>query len=429
MRAAGDFLKIFGPAVLVAVGGFVVAYQYVDPAPPDRFVLATASSDGAYHRHGERYREILARHDITVELLQTAGSVENLRLLHEGAAQVAFVQGGTASPADGGELEALASLYFEPLWVFLRDGVQAGRLSELAGHRVAVGPHGSGTRAIAVEVLRANGIDPASPGISDLAGRAAAAALLAGELDAVFLVSGIDAPAVTSLLTAEGVRLISFTRADAYTRRFRHLSSVTLPEGAIDLARDRPARDVTLIAPTANLMARKDIHPALVDLLMAAADEVHGAGGMFASHGQFPSPKYVDLPLSKEAERYFESGPSFLRRVLPFWAATLVERLAVMIVPLVALLFPLIRITPPVYRWRIRSRIYRWYRELLAIDPTVHGDGAEPRLRKGLEDISRIEREVAHVEVPLSYADQLYALRVHIELVRDKLNAALGAQR
>jgi hypothetical protein len=190
------------------------------------------------------------------------------------------------------------------------------------------------------------------------------------------------------------------------------------------LAADLPAHDITLLAPAATLVAHRDFHPALVDLLMRAAAEVHRDGGLFEDYGQFPSPRYVEFPLSDEAQRYFESGPSFLRRVLPFWAATLVERMLVMLLPLLALLIPLLRIMPPVYRWRIRSRIYRWYRELLAIDPVVRGAGGDPRQQAGISEVDRIEQEIAKVHVPLSYADQLYALRVHLELVREKLDAA-----
>lgn len=419
-------MRIFAPAIVLAVAGFLVAYQFVDPAPPQRFTIATAGADGAYHAFAMRYRSVLARQGVELELLQTAGSVENLRRLRaaDGRVQVAFVQGGVGTPAEGDALESLASLYFEPLWVFHRDAVALERLTDLRGGRVAVGAPGSGTRAIAVQLLADNGVTPDNTELLPAGGVAAAQALIAGALDAVFIVGTVPAPAIQTLLRAPAIRLLSFARAEAYTRLRPELSSVRLPRGVIDLAADLPAHDITLLAPAATLVAHRDFHPALVDLLMRAAAEVHRDGGLFEDYGQFPSPRYVEFPLSDEAQRYFESGPSFLRRVLPFWAATLVERMLVMLLPLLALLIPLVRIMPPVYRWRIRSRIYRWYRELLAIDPVVRGAGGDPRQQAGIAELDRIEQEIAKVHVPLSYADQLYALRVHLELVREKLDAA-----
>lgn len=418
-----DTLRIFGPAVALTLAGFVLAYQFVDPAPPARIAIATGSADGAYHRFALRYREMLVRHGIALEVIETAGSVDNLERLRTGEVQVAFVQGGVGTPAAEGALLSLASVYFEPLWVFHRAALGLDTLADLAGRRSGVGPEGSGTRAVALALLAANGVREPAASFSPLTGEAAAQALAAGALDAAFLVSGASSPALRTLLEAPGVQLMSFARAQAYTRRHRYLSAVTLPEGAMDLARNVPPRPVKLIAPTANLVARSDFHPALVDLLLAAADEVHRAGGVFEDYGQFPSPRFVEFPLSEQAARHFEAGPSFLRRVLPFWAATLLERLAVMLVPLLALLIPFLRVMPPVYRWRIRSRIYRWYRELLAVDPSVQGGGGAQHRQRALRELARIEEEVAKVHVPLSYADQLYALRVHIELVREKLHA------
>jgi TRAP transporter TAXI family solute receptor len=429
-RSFGDLVRVWVPAAIVTVAGFVVAYQFVDPAPPERFTIATGGASGAYRAFAERYRGVLARHGVELEILQTAGSVENLQLLRDPQAgvQLAFVQGGTGG-ADAEDLVSLASLYFEPLWVFYRQDAAVRRLGELAGRRIAIGPAGSGTRVIALELLEENGVTADSASLQPIGGAQAVQALTGGRVDAVFLVAGATADTVQSLARAPGIDLLSFDRAAAYTRRHRFLSSVTVPEGVVDPGANVPARDVVLVAPTANLVARPDFHPALVDLMMAAVAEVHRGGGLFEDYGQFPSPKFLEFPLSEEAQRYFDSGPSFLRRVLPFWAATLVERMLVMLLPLVALLIPLLRIMPPVYRWRIRYRIYRWYAELLDIDPAVHGEDEPARLRAGLEELARIEEEVAKVNVPMSYADQLYALRLHLELVREKLQSVLDGGR
>jgi TRAP transporter TAXI family solute receptor len=426
-----DSLSVALPALLLLLAGMLVAYQFVDPAPPARLVMAAGAEGGAYYAHAQRYRALLAREGVELTVLATAGSVENLQRLRAGSdgVQVAFVQGGIDDGQGPEGLRSLASVYFEPLWVFFRRELAVNSLADLARARaegspwrIAVGAPGSGTRAVALELLAANGVDETRARILEQGGDAAADALRAGDVDLVFMVGTPESRAIESLLHDEAAALLDFQRAEAYTRTRRYMSKVTLPRGIVDLVADLPPRDVVLVAPTANVVARDDLHPALVDLLMVAMGRVHREGGMFEDFGQFPSAEHVDFPLSDEADRYFESGPSFLRRVLPFWAATLVERLLVMLVPLVALLIPLIRVLPPVYRWRIRSRIYRWYRELLSIDPVVRrGEGVPADVQHGLQTLARIENEVAQVQVPLSYADQLYALRLHIELVREKL--------
>jgi TRAP transporter TAXI family solute receptor len=414
--------------MLLAIAGFVFAYQFVDPAPPSHFTIATGGEGGAYYRYAQQYKALLAKHGVTVDVKATNGSVENLQLLRaqDAGVPVAFVQGGAGLPVPNDPLFSLASLYFEPLWVFHQQSLTVRELSDLRGRTIAVGTLGSGTRAVALRLLNDNGVNESNSVLSPLSPPRAADALLALEVDAVVLVSSPSAEVIDQLLRADKIEVMDFVRADAYTRTYRFLSKAVLPEGVVNLADNVPARAVRLLAPAAALVVRDDFHPALVDLLMAAASEVHREGGVFEEREQFPSTHYLQFPLSDEARRYFESGPSFLRRLLPFWAASLVERMLVMLLPLLALLIPLMKIMPPMYRWQIRSRIYRWYKELLFIDPTVHGDLEADRLQQGLKELARIEEEVGKVNVPLSYADQLYALRLHMELVREKLNAVLN---
>ena len=430
-----DFLKVYGPILLLIAVGFVVAYQFVDPAPPRTLTLATGSPEGAYHAYGERYREILARDGIAVTLVESAGTVENLARLDRpanepGAVELAFVQSGVGDPASSPALVALASLYYEPLWVFVGGDRPVARLTALAGRRVAVGAEGSGTRFVALELLAANGIsagDDQGTALSDLGGGAAADALAAGELDAAVFVTAKYSPRLSDLLATPGIQLLTFERAAAYERRFRHLAVVTLPEGAIDLAANLPGADLTLLSPLATLVARDDLHPALIDLVLRAASEIHGGPGLFEEPGQFPSPHNVDFPLSDEAERYFQSGLPFLRRVLPFWAATLVERLWVLLLPALTLLIPLLRIAPPTYRWQVRRRIIRWYRDLRRLEADLQaaaeaGDAAG--LGEALAALERLQVESGRIAVPLAYADNLYNLRLHIEFVRRRYGQA-----
>ncbi len=435
-----DFLKIYGPILALIVLGFVVAYQFVDPAPPRRLVLATGSPEGAYHAFGERYREILARDGIEVELVPSAGSVENLALLDastgddaaggEPQVDLAFVQSGIGSPADSPDLVALASLYFEPLWVFVRGEAAPPELRDLAGLSIAVGAEGSGTRQVALELLDANGVaegDGLGTVLSDLGGGEAAEALTAGEIDAAIFVTAKVSPRLTELLAEPGIRLMSFGRAEAYLRLFPQLSSVVLPQGAADLAADRPGRDIVLLSPLATLVARSEVHPALIDLVMAAAEKIHGGPGLFEKAGQFPSPRNLDFPLSPEAERFFKSGLGFLHKYLPFWAATLVARTWIMILPVLTLLIPLLRIAPPTYRWQVRRRIIRWYRDLRELEAELQAAreaSDDTRMAELLHKVDRLQTEIGQITVPLAYADDLYNLRLHTEFVQRRFAAA-----
>ena len=426
-KATRHHTRVFAPAILAIVIAFVAAYQFVDPAPPRQINFATGSTTGAYHLFGQAYKDILARNGIELILRNTAGSVENLGLLVSGQVDVAFVQGGTAAAVDGTDtLVSLGSLYFEPLWLFYRVDAPIERLTDLHTRRVGVGKQGSGSHAVAMQLLNDNRIDAKVAELVELSTKDAIRALRAGGIDAVFAVASPRSPVIKELLGAPDIGLMSFERAEAYSRTHRFLSSVVLPQGVVSFVDNVPPEDVVLLAPAANLVAGDDLHPALISLLLQAATEVHGDGGIFEELRQFPSSAYLELPIDDEAARYLHSGPPFLQRYLPFWAAVLVDRLLVMLLPIVALMIPLFRIMPPMFRWRIRSRIYRWYRELLAIDPVVHHDDNGVTLETRLEELNRIEQEVAKVDVPMSYADQLYHLRLHIDLVREKLESKIA---
>lgn len=422
-RRPKEYLKIFGPAFLLTLIGFIVAYQFVQPAPPKHVTIGTGSKTGAYYPFGLRYSEILARDGITLEVLSTAGSIANIKLLEaEGdGIQVGFVQGGVGDPKAHPDLTTLGSLYFEPLWVFYRSDKEINDLFELKNRRIAIGKEGSGTRMIALQLMAENGITEKGAELLPIGGQQAADALLNREIDAAFFVVSPRSSIIRLLMTNEGIELMSFERAEAYTRIHRFLSTVMLPEGVIDFKTNIPDHDIFLLSPTTNLVVRKDLHPALIDLFLQAAGEIHGQGGVFEAIDQFPSQKYLDFPLHKEARRFFKSGPPFLQRYLPFWAATLIDRLKVMLIPLITLLIPLMKIIPPSYRWRVRYRIFHWYRELIAIDQEVGQIDTEKRYGALLSELKRIDKEVMQTNVPLSYAAELYSLRLHIAYVRDRI--------
>jgi TRAP transporter TAXI family solute receptor len=415
-------LAVLGPALIAVIIAFVVAFQWVKPAPPKRVVIATGRSDGAYYRYAQLYRERLAKAGITLEVRETSGSVENIRLLEDprSGVEIAFVQGGTASVAKTDTLVSLASLYFEPLWVFSRTAPGPTDLRELKGRRLAIGPEGSGTRAVALTLLAANGITDATARLLPTTGTEAVQALRAGTLDTVFMIAGPSSPAVKEMLHTPRIELLGFPRADAYTKHFPFLNKLVLPAGSLSLQENLPPKESVMLAPAATLVVSNDFHPALVDLILVTAAAVHGRRGLFEAAQQFPSPEYLEFPLMHEAERYYKSGPPFLARYLPFWAATLVDRVKVLILPLLVLV-PLGRLVPHVYRWRHRSKIVKRYRDVVDVDQALALQPSPEEAAALLTRMDKIEEDVRSIKVPLGYADAHYHLRMHADLVRRRV--------
>ena len=424
MKTPRTFWTMYAVAFLIAALGFAVAYHFVGAPPPRTFRLAAGAKDGAYYEFARQYAAFMAKRGIHVEVVETAGSIENLRLLQDPASgvDVALVQGGVMDENAAHGLVGLGSVCYEPLWVFYRADANAPLLRDLKGWKLAVGPEGSGTRPLALKLLAANGIDVQNTMLLPLGGTNAVAALLDGRVNALFTVASVEAESVRQLLKDSRLKPMTFARANAYARRFRTLSAVRLPEGIVDLEHNVPQADVRLVSPAATLVARESFHPALQDLTLQAAASVHASGDIFAEPGMFPSRLYVDVPLSRDAERYFKFGPPVLQRYLPFWVANTVDRIKVMLVPLLVLLLPLMKVVPPTFRWRIRSRITRWYRELSAIDARITAADAAVA-DELIAEIDRVEREVIRISVPLGFADQLYNLRGHIALVRERILA------
>ena len=415
-----DLLTVGLPALALLIGGFWLAAQFIKPAPPDYLNIASGAPGGSYQLYVERYRQVLARNGVELREQVTAGSMENLkRLLDENDdTEVALVQSGTANGINAASLYSLGYLYYEPLWVFYRGKRELDRLTQLKGRRIAIGAEGSGTRKLALQLLEANGIDAGSARLLPLGGLAAVEALENHKADVVFLVGAERSAAVWTLLYAPGVRLMNLAHAEAYARLFPHLARLTLPQGAIDMARNVPSRDVSLVAPMATLVVHESAHPALVQLLLQAAQEVHNEAGIFQRPGEFPRAGTADFPMSPDAERFYKSGKPFLQRYLPFWAANLIDRMVVMLVPVFALLIPILKFAPIIYSWRVRSRIYRRYGELKFLEAQVETNPELHTRGEWLERLDRIDEDVQHIPTPLAFADMLYTLRSHVELVR-----------
>ncbi|MGA9393795.1 MAG: TAXI family TRAP transporter solute-binding subunit [Azonexus sp.] len=410
--------------IILIVGiGFVVAFQFVEPAPPRTIVISTGGESGAYYQFAQRYAGILARNGITLEITTSAGSLENLARLKDGEAQVAFVQGGVVESPDDPDAEddsgllSLGSVFYEPVWVFYRGEKELNRLSDLRGKRIAIGQEGSGVRQLAQTLLAANEIEPGDH-LIPLSGLKAAEELQQRRIDAAFIIAAEKAPVVQVLLRSPGIKVMSFAQADAYQRRFPFLSKLTLPQGVADLVRDYPPHDVTVLAPTANLIVRDDLHPALQSLLLQAASEVHGKSGFFQRAGEFPAYKDRLVPLSPEAARYFKSGPPFLQRYLPFWLAVMADRLFVLLLPIIALLIPLLKIAPAVYTWRVRSKVFRCYGELKFLEEDLRQRFDHAKLPEYRNRLEVLDEEARELHVPLAFTDLVYTLREHVNLVR-----------
>ena len=433
-----DVFATAGPFVVLTLALLVVAYWALDPAPPKRVVLATGSELGAYSEFGKRYARILKQYGVSVELRNTQGAAENLNLLRDpqSGVDIAFVQGGADElmrPADDEDdpLVSLGSLFYEPVWLFYRTDAAQRRLgtpqlsgvAQLAGWRVNIGAPGSGVPNLMAKLIDVNGLEvnaitlvrkPQTPAVVDL---------LAGDLDALVFAAAPESLMVQMLLQTPGISLFNFGQADAYSRRLSYLTPVTLPRGVVDLARDLPPQDVRLIAPTATLVARKGMHPALVQLFVQAAREVHGGAGWFQRKGDFPTGASIEHPLSKEAQRFYASGTPLLQRYLPFWLANLVDRMWPVLVTIVAVLIPLSRTLPSMYEFRVRSRIFRWYARLRSVEHDI-GQRPADELQRELDDI---EAKVANLVVPLSHSDELYSLRGHIVMVGKRLRNSQAA--
>jgi len=418
---------ILGACLAVLVATYLL---FVEPPPPRKIVIASGGKNGAYFHFAQKYAEELLKEKLSVEVRETAGSVENLRLLGQEGSDVALaiVQSGVASPNELHHFYALGSLYREPLWVFYRSGKPLLRLSQLKGKRIGVGPPGSGTYAITTQLLGVNGLIESTPSQEnsrtvlvqgDVA--PAARALQKGELDAAFFVAGFEADYIQALLNDRNVNLLNFDQHEAYRRRFRFLAPVTVPAGLVNLGENIPSQDVALLAPTAMLVVRKDFHPALVPLLLATATRIHGSGDELSQPGEFPSESYCDFPVSADANHFYKSGQPVLQRLLPFWVASLVDRAKVMVIPLVMLMMPLLRVAPPLIRWRTRRKIYLWYSNLREIDQGLMTGVSDAELDQALARLKEIEHQVAYVDVPLSYMEEFYHLRLHLGMLQQRL--------
>ncbi|MCH8181254.1 MAG: ABC transporter substrate-binding protein [Proteobacteria bacterium] len=461
-----DMLTSAGPVLLLALGLLAAAYWWLDPQPPRTVTLATGPAGSAYAEFGRRYAQALAHDGIEVRLLATEGTAGNLQALREGRADVAFVRGGSddtafdtppgaedddpAEDANAG-IMSLGALFYEPMWLFYRPAALHGaprarsgsaqrapagtaqnpltRLLQLRGLRVNVDQAGSGVPELVRRLLLANGLPADAIVASEMAPEAAAQALQAGQIDALVLVTAPESPVVQRLLQAPGIALADLPQANALARRFPFLQTVTLPRGMVDLARDLPPGDIGLLAATTALLTHEDTHPALRQRFAQAAQQIHGGAGWFNGVRDFPNTRTSELPVSPEGDRAINGAPPFWQRYLPFWASNLLERMWLVIGGLIVLLLPLSRVVPPLYTYRVRQRIFRWYARLRQVEARLDeggeagGGGGGGELTELLDELDELDRVASQITVPLAHAEELYALRNNIDSTRRRLLA------
>jgi TRAP-type uncharacterized transport system substrate-binding protein len=419
-------------ALAAAVGTMSVvslALIYFIPAPPSKVTMATAFKGSSFEYYGRQYREIFARSNIDLELRPTAGAGENIKLLQDpgSGVQISLMVGGISDGKHAPGLLSLGTVYNNPFWIFYSSNVPFDRLSQLMGKRIAVGPEGSATRLSAEQILGKGGVNSENATFLPYAGSEAVAALSDDKVEAVWILGAPDATAVKSLIGNPSVRLMSLPMAEAFTRIFPELARLVLPQGVIDIARNIPPNDVQLIGSTTKVLVRSDLHPEIVQLLLQTMVEVHGRANIFQRTGEFPNGTDVEYPVAPAAIDFYKNGPSFMQRHLPLWLSVHAQRAIAVLVTAIALALPLFRFLPVAYNWLTRRRLFYWYAQLKALEASFDTDPSGKQLAQKQDEIERIEEAVSHIRFPLTFSDQLYNLRSHIDIVRRKISSQANA--
>jgi uncharacterized protein len=421
-----DLFKIFVGIVCV-VGSVSLALIYLFPAPPSKISIATAFKGGGYELFGHRYQQILARSDVKSDVLLTDGSVENIKLLQDQGAgvHVAFVQGGVSNSIQAPEVLSLGRINYQLFWVFYRTTETLDDLVQLKGKRIAVGPIGSGTQAVAAKILGVSGINSDTATLLPHAGQKAVKALNDGDADVIFLAFAPDAPIIQSLLRDPKVRLMSFPRGEALTRIFPFLVRLVLPQGVIDFEKNIPASDISLIGTTNAVLVRSDIHPALIGLLAQALKESHSEAGLFQRVEEFPTQTDPEYPVAAGAIDFYKNGPSLLYQYLPFQMVTYVRRLLALSLAGMAVFFPLFNVTPKLYLWFVRERMSKIYRRLRIIEKALQKQLTVSQVKDLESDLANIDQAASGLWVPMRHSSLFFSLKVHIDLIRTRLTIRL----
>ncbi len=421
-----------GLAAILCIAGITwLALDYFVPSPPKKIAIATAFKGGAYELFGHRYQEELAKSRVTLDVLLTKGSVENLSLLQDDKShvQVAFVQGGISNGKQEPGVLSLGRINYQLFWVFYRATDTFEHLAQLKGKRVAVGPVGSATQIIAEKILAANDVKSDNTVMSPLAGEPAIKALNESKVDVIFLAFAPDAPVIQAVLHDPNIKLMSLQRVDALTRIFPFLVKLIMPQGVVDLARNIPATDVTMIGTTNAILVRQDLHPEIIYILARTLQETHSDAGLFQRAGEFPSQTDPEYPIAQTALDYYKNGPSFLHRYLPFWAANYIRRVIAIFVGAIAIVLPLFNYAPRLYMWVIRENMSKLYRRLRVIEKGLQTELTTPQVASFQDDLENIDKMASRLSVPIRHSALLFSLKIHINLIRTRLGTRLAELR
>ena len=416
--------------ILLTVALVVVSAYLWGGSPPNKIVLATGQAGGVYDSFGREYQKRLGAQGLKVELVNTAGSVDNFRRIIEGKVDIAFAQSGTYQTVNDPEhkVSGLAAIYYEPLWIFSKRDIRMEDKMAYRPESVAVGPKGSGTEAIAKAIIAEQGYDITAPAIVNLSTADARRQLIEGKLDVAFFVTSYRDGGILELLRHKELRLTSFRREIAYTRKFRGLTPVKVPEGLLDLKDNIPSENITLLSPSALLVARDTINPRLVELVLKVAQAVHGPGDLLDPPLKVPSLEGVDVPINEAAETYLTSGESFLSRNLPYHALRWVLLLKLLLLPLLAVWLPLLRLAPLIASWRKGRWLKRYYARLRDVEGRIATARRPDELREGINELEALRGEVQAVSrrLPLQQQQDIYHWRLHVQLILSEALERLG---
>ena len=420
------FFTLTFPIILLIIGAFYFTAQFIQPSPKKEITIATGAKDGNYYKTALVYKNLLEKDNVKVNILTSEGSIDNIKILKENKADVAFIQNGTITSADTSNIKSLASIYYEPLWVFYRnEGYTVDYMIQFISKKIAVGTIGSGTKDLADKILKDNGINEQNSTILNYNTKEAKEKLEKGEIDVIFIVSSHNSEVVKELLADPKINLFSFKRARAYSRKYTFLEALDLYEGTIDLYKNLPDENINLLATTANLVVQKDFSEELKRILLKKVVEVHNKKDLFAKAGQFPNIDNMKLDLDEEAKRYFEYGDTFLEKIFPYWIASNIDRLKILLIPLLTLMFPLFKGLFPLYNWSMRSKIYRWYEEIQKIDKETDKAKKE-ELQSYFSRVEQLREEISkETKVPLSFMGEYYNLQLHLDHIKNKIETKL----
>lgn len=409
------------------IASFYITIQFIQPQAKKEFVIATGSVNGQYYKTALLYKEILEKQKVKVNILTSNGSIDNLRLIKEKKADMAFVQNGIDYDQKETKISTLASTYYEPLWIFYKnEKYKMDYIVELTSKKISIGKQGSGSFDLASKILSDNKIDETNSNILNYSTEEGKEKLLNGEIDALFLVSSPNSDIIKELLENPDINLFSLKRAKAYSRKYNFLEPIKLYEGTINLYKNVPSENVNLLATTALLVARDDFSEELTRLVLKSIKQLHNKKNLFEAENQFPNLHNITINTNEEAQRYFDYGDTWLEKIFPYWIASNLDRLKILIIPLLTLLIPLIKGTLPLYKWSVRSKIYRWYDELQDLDLALEGLEIE-ELKNKLLEVEKLKKEIKEeTKVPLSYMGEYYDLIMHLELIISKLNSRIN---